>query len=368
MKKNFRSIFSFKTTSRARKHANILILCSGGIGDAILFSLVFPQFKELARDTEDISILHQNDAAKVAFLFGKNVTIIKVDYNRLTKDSSYKKKICQSLYESNFRLVISADFLRHPKKDELLIEACQSLEVVAMEPRPWTKYNSALRKNRHRYNRLYDSGPILFDKVLRWSKFANWLTNKNTPPPKVTFPPNFLSPTKLNKNPVVIFFPFSAQRKKQPPASMFIAIAEIINNDYDIIISCAPGELSKNPEYYKLLQHVNVFLDESSFEQLIPKIQSASLVVSVDTAGMHLAVAIGTQTLCLASAAYVGEIIPYAMEIKPENVTFVYTKMDCQSCLGNCIHPTERGMFRCVNLIDQDQVLEMVQKLLGAKT
>ena len=149
---------------------------------------------------------------------------------------------------------------------------------------------------------------------------------------------------------------------------MFIAIAEQIPINYDIIISCAPGELSKNALYSSLLHRVNVFLDESSFEELIPTLQTASLVISIDTAIMHLAVAIGTKTLCLASAAYVGEIIPYAKEITPKNVTFIYTQMVCQGCLGNCIHPTENDMFPCVSRINQGQVLKMVQELLGAKT
>ena len=364
----FRSLLSFKTANRNGKHSNVLIISSGGIGDTILFALIFPRFRELTKENENITVLLQKEAAKVAFLFGDNVTILDVDYNQLTKDSSYRFKICKYLYKAKFRLVVSSDFLRHPKKDEVLVKACHAPEVLAMEPRPWTKYNSALQKNRTLYNLLYDSGPIILDKVLRWAQFADWLTNKNVPPPKVALPPNLLPPYTLGERPVVIFVPFSAIREKQIPASLFIAIAEQIPINYDIIISCAPGELSKNALYSSLLHRVNVFLDESSFEELIPTLQTASLVISIDTAIMHLAVAIGTKTLCLASAAYVGEIIPYAKEITPKNVTFIYTQMVCQGCLGNCIHPTENDMFPCVSRINQGQVLKMVQELLGAKT
>ena len=80
---------------------------------------------------------------------------------------------------------------------------------------------------------------------------------------------------------------------------------------------------------------------------------------------MHLAVAAGAKTLCIASAAFVGEIVPYAAEITPDNVSFIYTPMECQGCLGNCIHPTESGMFPCINRINRVEVINKVEKLLG---
>ena len=245
------------------------------------------------------------------------------------------------------------------------MKACRAPETFAMEPRPWPKYDSLLRKNRFLYKRLFDSGPLHFDKILRWSKFADWLTEKNRPPPLVKLPNEILPPSKLTKRPVIIFIPFSAVKKKQSPASLFFSIADKLPIEYDIIISCAPGELSKNPTFGPLLNRINVFLDESSFEKLLPALRSARLVISADTAGMHLAVASGVETLCLASAAYVGEIIPYAPEITPDNVSFIYTAMECQGCLGNCIHPAESGMLPCVNRISQVKVIDEVERLLG---
>ena len=365
-KKNKKQLLSSSLpNTRKIRHSNVLIISSGGIGDTILFALVFHRFRELVKRNETISLLVRKDAAKAGFLFGKNVSLLSVDYNLLLKNTSYRRKICQQLFHRHFRLVISTDYLRHPKKDELLVKACQAPETFAMEPRPWPKYDSLLKKNRFLYNELFDSGPLLFDKILRWSNFADWLTKKNGPPPQVTLPNEMLPPTMANKRPVIIFIPFSAVKKKQSPTSLFISIADIVPIDYDIIISCAPGEMSNNPAFGLLLNRVYVFLDESSFENMLPTLRSARLVVSADTAGMHLAVAAGAETLCLASAAYVGEIIPYAPEITPDNITFMYTPMECQSCLGNCILPAENGMLPCVNRISEAEVIEKVKYLLG---
>ena len=126
-----------------------------------------------------------------------------------------------------------------------------------------------------------------------------------------------------------------------------------------------PGDLDKNPRHRTLLQLQNVSFNDWGFEQLIPVIQRASLVLSVDTATMHLAVGLGVKTLCLASAAYVGEIVPYHDTVAPRNGHFLYTPMKCEGCLGNCIYPTTNNMFLCVSKIDKRVVLETVVTLLS---
>ncbi len=364
----FQRLHSLVSNTRNSGSSSVLIISSGGIGDTILFALVFHRFRELVKNNETLVLIVRSDAAKVGFLFGKNVKIFSVDYDLLIESSSYRKKICDYLFQSHFRLVISTDFLRHPKKDELLVKASQAPQTFAMEPRPWPKYDSLLNKNQTLYNRLFDSGPLHFDKVLRWSNFANWLTEKNLPPPLVKLPDELLPTPAGTKRPTIIFIPFSAVKEKQSPASLYISLAEKIPVYYDIFISCGPGEMSNNPTFEPLLKRINVFLDESSFEKLLPTLINARLVIAADTAGMHLAVAAGAKTLCIASAAYVGEIVPYAPEITPDNISFIYTPMECQGCLGNCIHPAEDGMLPCINRINQAEVINNVEKLLGTNS
>jgi hypothetical protein len=80
---------------------------------------------------------------------------------------------------------------------------------------------------------------------------------------------------------------------------------------------------------------------------------------------MHLAVAAGASTLCLASAAYVGEIVPYAPEITPDNVRFLYQSMPCEGCLGDCHLPTEQNMYPCLARLSKETVLATVKELMA---
>ena len=75
--------------------------------------------------------------------------------------------------------------MRHPDMDEALLAAALAPEAVAMEPRPWRKYDARLGRNRRLYGRLFDSGDPLQDKVVRWSRFADWLSGAEESPPPV---------------------------------------------------------------------------------------------------------------------------------------------------------------------------------------
>ena len=93
-------------------------------------------------------------------------------------------------------------------------------------------------------------------------------------------------------------------------------------------------------------------------------LRAARLVITVDTALMHLAAAVGAPTLGLASAAFVGEIVPYAPEVAPANLNVLYRPMLCEGCLGICIHPLEGGMYRCVAELDANAVVARIGAIL----
>lgn len=345
----------------------VLILSCGGLGDTVLFAHVVERFFALAEEGEKVTVLLRADAMKMAFVLPPDVSVTSVDFNRFRKDMAYRRDITDGLFNAQYRLVIHTDYLRHPDLDEALAASAHAPEAVAMEPRPWRKYDARLNANRALYGRLFDSGPAIQDKVLRWSRFADWLTGTESPPPAAAFDHAGLAPAISLEGPVVIIQPFSAVKRKQSPPALYRRIIESLAPGTRIIITGAPGDLESNPEFLTLFELPGVEFDGSVFEDLVPLLRAAKLVISVDTALMHLAVAVGAPTVCLASAAYVGEIVPYDDAIAPVNARFVYHSMECEGCLGNCIHPAEDGMFPCVARLDEDKVVSEVGELMAAK-
>ena len=342
---------------------NIIIISAGGLGDTALFSLVFNNFANLKEKDETVTLLLRSDAQKMSFLFPKNIKIKAVDFDLIHKNRSYRKRICEELFSSHYRLLISTDFLKHPYKDEAIIRGCQADITLGIRHKPWAKYDRALKKNMSLYDRLYDSGPIVQDKVVRWSNFSNWLNDKNKSPPKITSEIKTLSGDKNKDN--IVFVPFSAVAEKQVPPEFFHSIATLIDKRYPITVVGTSPELAKNPGIASLIKAPGIFFNNESFEKIIPFLETVKLVISVDTAFMHLSVMLGVPTLCLASAAYVREIVPYSEETTPENVKFLYTPMECESCLGVCSKPLENNIYPCVARIDEAAVLEAVSSLLN---
>jgi ADP-heptose:LPS heptosyltransferase len=355
---------SRRLTARRGKASGVLLLSCGGLGDTVLFAHVLPRFMALAKEGEKVSVLLRADAAQMAFLFPPGVETVIVDFRRFAHNLAYRKAVSGKLFGAHFRLVVSTDYLRHPHLDEALAAACAAPECVAMEPRPWPKYASALKRNRRIFTKLHDSGAALQDKILRWSRFAGWLTGLDEPPPVALLNEETLPPAQVLERPTVVIQPFSAVRKKQSPPGLYRRILKAVSPSHDVAFTGAPGDLERNPEYKKLIAPPGVTFNSATFEEIVPLLRAAALVVSVDTALMHLAVAVGAPTLCLASAAYVGEIVPYYPAVAPANAHFIYRDMDCRGCLGNCVHSPVDGMYPCVAAISADAVLAEIRKLL----
>ena len=132
-----------------------------------------------------------------------------------------------------------------------------------------------------------------------------------------------------------------------------------------MVITGTRSDLDASGEFKTLLNLPSVTFDDRVFEDLVPTLRGARLVISVDTALMHLAVAVGAPTLCLASAAYVDEIVPYDPAVTPANARFVHHSMPCEGCLGDCILPAENGMFPCVARLDEDQILAAARSMMA---
>lgn len=350
---------------RPGKPEGLLLLSCGGLGDTVLFALVLPRLMAMAKEGEAVTLLLRRESAKMAFLFPPGLEVMPVDFGRLQKSPRYRLQVQGTLFRKHFRLVVHTDYLRHPLLDEVLVAACRAPETAAMEPRPWPKHDKALRRNRRLYGRLFDSGQVLTDKVLRWSRFADWLTGRPEPPPVVRLPDDRLAPPALLDAPTVLIQAFSAIREKQSPPGLYGEILDALPAGWRVSFLGAPGDLDRNPDYRPLVERPGVDFDTSLFADLVPKLRAARLVISVDTALMHLAAAVGAPTLCLASAAYLGEIVPYAPEISPPNLRVLYHDMPCRSCLGACSLPAEQGIYPCVARLDRAEVLATVRKISG---
>jgi len=356
-----------RSFSSRPKAGGVLLISAGGLGDTVLFSLVLPRLASLAKDGEQVTVLIRREAAKMAFLLPPGMNVMAIDFKLLRHSLSYRRQTFARLFETHYRLAVSTDFLRHPHLDDSLIRAAAADQSAAMEPRSWPKYDRALRQNRNLFQRLFDSGPVHLDKVVRWARFADWLTGTTAPAPKVELPQGLIGDTELIEPADVMIQPFSAVKLKQSPPDLYRMLIEQFPEGTRVAITGAPGDLDNNPDFRRLLALPNVAFDSSTFVDLVPKLKAARLVISVDTALMHLAIGLGAPTIGLASAAYVGEIVPYAEEITPANAHILFQPMACQGCLGACPLAPVDGMYPCIAGLAPARIKATADSILSPK-
>jgi len=341
---------------RPDKASGVLIVSAGGLGDAVLFSQVIGRFSALAAPGERVTALLRDDAMAMAFLFPPEIIVQSLDYGRLRR-IGYRLKAFTALWNAHYRVIVHGDYLRHPDLDESLVKAARPESAFAMEPRPSAKHDRRLHANRRLYSRLVDTGPRLRDKVLRWIDFATAVTGRAEPPSRLELS---VPPAALDR-PTAVLQPFSAVKLKQSPPELWAKLIEALPGDWDVLIAGHPKDLERNPEYVPLLAMSRVRFEGAPFKTLAPILAAARLVISVDTACLHLAALVKAPTVCLGSAAYVGEIVPYAPEIAPERMKVFYRSCPEQGCLGACVYPPERGMYPCVAGLDGGEIAAWIK-------
>lgn len=374
---NLRTVLNTAIDWRTRRRASatagrpgkrgLLLISSGGLGDTMLFSLVLPRFLALVGPDEPVCLLVRSESAGLRFLYPENIDLLPVNYRKFLRDPLYRHRICRSVFQRRFRIAVSTDHLRLPTVDDVLVMASGAEERLAMEPRSWPKHDAKLAGNRAWYTHWAAVSPGLAHRMVRWVDLANALTGRNDPLPVVRFADDRLPPATKLSSPAVVLHPFSALPERGPGVGLFEAVIDAVPEEVDIVLSAAPGDLDRRPEFGRLLDRPRVRLNIESLLDKTSLLRAASLVVSVDTSLMHLAAGAGAPTLCLASAAHVIDSVPYDARMTPDNVTFLYHDMPCRGCLGTCVHDLEGGVYPCVARLDPGIVTGKVRDLLTAR-
>lgn len=342
----------------------VLLIRSGGLGDLVLFAHVFPRFRALAKAGTPVTVLVRHDAVKTAFLLGADVEIMAIDYGRFARNPIYRWRVSSRLRRRRFRLAVSTDERRHPLIDEAMMAATEAPERLGLEAMPWPKYAAALARNRRLFTGLYALPDRPRHVVEKWAELAGLVSGAPAAAPVLRLDEAGLPPPARLSRPTVVIQPFAAVRRKQLAAADIARLIAALTPAHDIVLTGAAADLERAPEFRDLLAKPRVRFEGASFAEIVPLLRAARLVVSVDTALAHLAAAVGARTLVLASAAWVGEIVPYPAALTPDNVQFLYHDMPCAGCRAACPYPAEDGMYPCVARLDRDLILAKVKELV----
>lgn len=330
----------------------------------MLLSRVLPRFMALARPGERVSVLIRSDAAGVSFLFPPSVEVMTYDWRRFGRSLLYRWRLSADLRKRGFRLVVSTDYDRHPLVDDELVTATGA-EAFAEVARPWRKFEHHLDNHRARFSRLFEPGHWPTHRFIRLVRLANWATGRNDPVPSLLHQDGLANARPRDPR-LFILHPFAGDPRKNATPDVFHAVLRSLPRNARVLLSAAPGDLDRAPEFRTLLDDRRVILDVRSLRNKFARLRQARAIVAVDTALAHLAIVAGAPTICIGTAAYVDWAIPYDPRMSAPHARFIVPQVDCAGCLGSCRHALQDGRFPCVADHSAERVVAALESLTRA--
>jgi len=138
-------------------------------------------------------------------------------------------------------------------------------------------------------------------------------------------------------------------------AALGDAISEQLNGV--IIVFGAPSDRERVSKLINLMQHKPInACGETNFKQFAALIQRCSILITNDSAPLHVAVAVGTHSVCMFGPTNGTSRLPHN-----EKHVAIQSKMECSPCYGyarfpGCPNP------QCMSSIKPEEVLDVIKE------
>ncbi len=162
-----------------------------------------------------------------------------------------------------------------------------------------------------------------------------------------------------NQNKIVGINPGSDQPKKRLPIATFAAIADhlIKVHSVNIVILGGPGEVHISHEIEQKMKKPAINLaGKLSLEELTCLINCFDLLITNDSAPMHIAAALNIKQVAIFGPGFPDRFRPYT-SIK--NYKLIYKKLSCRPCARKVCDD-----LSCVKSITIDEVVNATEELL----
>lgn len=327
MKKSVRWVdwaqkFTRKLTMRQDAPKEFLLICTGGADHLVFLAAQLDRFRlALGGARVPLVVLARHDAGAAEFLFDGRAEVIYVNLDRFGDESGYRANKMSEIHQSNFIGVVSLDYHRHPDLHDALVMAAQR-PARAMKPAPMPGLDDALAERGALYQAQFDSGSAGIPLPLRWEGFGFDLAAEDPDLPEAS--PYRLSddlmpePAVLEK-PTVLLQPFCPDPARQPAAGLYGPVLDAVVDGHQVLLLGNESLLDRTPELRRLLERPGVALLETDLAGALPIIRGARLVISAESAPMHLAALAGVPTLGLVSDFGNGDTLPYPETNGPAN-------------------------------------------------
>ena len=303
----------------------------------------------------------------------KNVIdeFIWLDRKKFYKDINYKFNLLKKIRGKRFETVISATYSREILYDDLIVNSSRAKVRIGSEGSKdnYVKWKRNLFTDKYYTNLISVAASDIFEFIYNKSFFEILLQEP------IGIKAYQINISEINSDfvpskPYVVLFHGASRKEKIWGYNNFKETAEFLINEYSYNIVLTGGEKEKENslKLSNSLPSEKVFdlTSETTLPALAKIIYESELLISNDTAAVHLAAGVNKTFVCISNGERFGRFHPYPQEIF-DKAYYIYPS-EIMNNLNNIELLKNKYRFSSdlsINEIIPDTVKKILRKILG---
>lgn len=298
--------------------------------------------------------------------------VISVDIEQFRHNLLYRAKILRRIRQANFDITLQPTYSRAFRVGDAIVRASGAARRIGSmgdvsNSRIWEKIIAD-----RWYTELVSAEQRLMSEFERDKEFVVQLKGVYGPGrmPLIPLLQVDIARFKLPERYVVVF-PGASWDGRCWSAERFGMMAQKMVSQWsmDVVVCGSMEDLVRCDEVADSIDRQVINLaGRTTLSQLVEIIRGSALLLSNDTSAVHIAAAVGTESVCILGGGHYGRFLPYPEEFVGSRPTVVNKKMDCYGCNWECIYPRTPGMpVRCIDDIDVDEVWAAIAQAHGLR-
>lgn len=338
----------------------VVIVRVDAIGDFVIWLASAHALVAYHRPRRIVLIANQlfADLARASGIFDE---VIPLDVRAFKKNRSYRFSTLRQVRRLGAKIAVHPCYSRSFWTGDALIRATDAADRIGQygdlnNIQPWQK-----RLSDRWYTQLTPAVAASHHELQRNANFLLALGAADGSLACARLEPSGDLPAALSSSrPYFVIVPGAGSTRRMWPTARFSDLARrvAIERDLRLVIcgSASERDLAAEISAQVALEDTLVLTGRTSLPELVEVIRGATLTVANDSAAIHIAVAVGSPSLCLLGGGHFARFLPYPERV--ENVTAVnrpacvHAAMSCFNCNWQCTQPhAPLGPYPCIEAI-----------------
>lgn len=335
-----------------------------GAGDLLLFLPCLEQIRRRYPAERFSLVLYcRPSVADLAAACAPVDQIVVVERRRLLRSLPYRWSTLRAVAARRHAVAVQPTYNRMLAVEDALVRATAAPERIGSVGSPAFIGPTARRLGDRWYDRLAEASPGSMHELDRYAEFLQAIGLPATAPglPSLAVPDG----PSVIRGSYVLLIPDSSSSLKSWPIARFEALAHRMTNLSPETIVFAGTQGTNGPRQRFRQWRDDRFVDlsgQTSIADFLRLIKGARLVITNDSAGLHLGVMLGRPVVAIAGGGLPQRYHPYPAWANA-NLTVVERRLPCYGCNWKCIYPIARGApAYCITNVDVSHVLAAIGK------